>query len=119
MKNESDLEKPPVLLADEELGLEEDDVEKQDADFAVDFSGGLVSVADDTNMSAFTVRSVLMGVIWAGVLAALNIIGSFRDIPLSLPTSLASIVSYPMGLFFARFLPKGILNPGPFTVKEH
>ncbi|KAH6592374.1 hypothetical protein BASA61_004563 [Batrachochytrium salamandrivorans] len=25
----------------------------------------------------------------------------------------------PLGIFFASVLPRGILNPGPFTIKEH
>lgn len=59
------------------------------------------------------------------ILASLNIMGAFRDIPLIIPTSLASLISYPIGIFFANTLPNiklwwGIpLNPGPFSVKEH
>ncbi|KAJ3024644.1 UNVERIFIED_CONTAM: hypothetical protein HDU68_007922 [Siphonaria sp. JEL0065] len=32
---------------------------------------------------------------------------------------IAVLCSYPLGLFMAKLLPRGILNPGPFGYKEH
>ena len=63
-----------------------------------------------------------MGLVWGVSLGALNTFGSFRDISVSVPTTLASIASYPMGIFFAKVLPDATifglrLNPGPFSVK--
>ncbi|KAF9270884.1 hypothetical protein BGZ74_006854, partial [Mortierella antarctica] len=29
------------------------------------------------------------------------------------------LLAYPLGKFMARVLPSGILNPGPFNIKEH
>ncbi|KAJ3306357.1 hypothetical protein HDV03_005324 [Kappamyces sp. JEL0829] len=101
--------------------LEDDDAEKQDAEFSLEYTKGLISAEDDLNTPAFTIRAVFLGVLWAIVLATANTIGSFRANPFILPSNLASILSYPMGIFLAAVLPDfGIgLNPGPFSVKEH
>ncbi|KAJ3340337.1 hypothetical protein HDU91_000875, partial [Kappamyces sp. JEL0680] len=101
--------------------LEEDDAERQDAEFSIEYTKGLISAEDDVNTPAFTVRALVLGCFWAIFLAVGNTIGSFRAVPFIIPTNLASILSYPMGVFFATVLPDlGIgLNPGTFTVKEH
>lgn len=118
-------------MKEKELDLEnctveegQQDTEKLDADFAIEYTSGLVGIHDDTSTPAFTIRMLFLGILWAVLLSSLNIIGTFRDITLSLPTQLASIMSYPMGIFFAAVLPDwrifGMrLNPGPFSVKEH
>ena len=33
--------------------------------------------------------------------------------------TVAVLLSYPMGIFMAKTLPRGFFNPGPFSVKEH
>lgn len=75
-------------------------------------------------MPAFTIRAVFLGALWAVLLSSANTYASFRDNPFTLPTNLASILSFPMGIFFAAVLPDisifgARLNPGPFSVKEH
>ncbi len=45
--------------------------------------------------------------------------GLWRTNPLSVDSIVATLISYPIGLFMAKALPKGKLNPGPFNIKEH
>lgn len=92
----------------------------QDTKFSLDYISALLSQTDDPSTPALTIRSVSLGVLWGFFMAALNIVGTFRDIPLVIPTSLASILTYPMGIFLARILPShSLINPGPFSIKEH
>lgn len=107
---------------------EENNANKLDTDFSLDFTSGLLSQTDDPSTPALTVRAVFLGLLFGFLLAALNIIGTFRDITLTIPTSLASIICYPIGIFFANVLPPvnlipghdwSNLNPGRFSVKEH
>eukprot|EP00842_Homolaphlyctis_polyrhiza_P002881 jgi/Hompol1/3594/HPOL_006670-RA len=62
---------------------------------------------------------VFLGTIWAIGLGLINGIFSFRTNPFTIPGSVVVLLSYPMGVFLARVIPRGILNPGPFTIKEH
>jgi OPT oligopeptide transporter protein len=85
----------------------------------VDVTVGITPQEDDTETPAFTFRSVFLGCIWAIFLASCNVLFSFRTNAFVVPTGLSQLISYPMGLFLARVLPKGFFNPGPFSVKEH
>lgn len=86
---------------------------------AEDVTIPLTPQTDDPDTPALTFRSVFIGTIWAVILASLNILFSFRTNPFSVPSGLAQLISYPMGIFFAWSLPRGFFNPGPFSVKEH
>ncbi|KAJ3022876.1 UNVERIFIED_CONTAM: hypothetical protein HDU68_008900 [Siphonaria sp. JEL0065] len=79
----------------------------------------IVPQTDDPNTPAFTFRSVFLGVVFAVLLSFANTALSFRSAPFAISAVVAVIVSYPMGLFLAKVLPAGPLNPGPFSVKEH
>ncbi|KAJ3002390.1 UNVERIFIED_CONTAM: hypothetical protein HDU68_006258, partial [Siphonaria sp. JEL0065] len=79
----------------------------------------IVPQTDDPNTPAFTFRSVFLGVLFAVLLSFANTALSFRSAPFAISAVVAVIVSYPMGLFLAKILPAGPLNPGPFSVKEH
>lgn len=83
----------------------------------VDVTIGITPQDDDTSTLAFTFRSVFLGCIWAIFLSICNILFSFRTNSFIVPTGLAQLLSYPMGVFMARVLPSGFFNPGPFTVK--
>ncbi len=74
---------------------------------------------DDPDISSITFRTLFLGIIWAVFLSISNALFSFRNNAFIIPSSLALLLSYPMGTFLASVLPSGILNPGPFTVKEH
>ena len=88
-------------------------------DEADDFTVALTPQTDDPHTPAFTFRAVLIGSFWGVILACANILFSFRTVAFSVPTGMAQLLSYPMGIFLAYILPRGILNPGPFSIKEH
>ena len=81
--------------------------------------GGLLSLTDDPNTPTFTFRSVTIGCFFAILLSVGNTILSFRTNSISIPDSLTIIVGYPIGVAMAKLLPRGILNPGDFSIKEH
>eukprot|EP00842_Homolaphlyctis_polyrhiza_P000565 jgi/Hompol1/1509/HPOL_000598-RA len=110
IKHELDIEK--------EL-LKGGDIEEVDASYASLYTTGLVPETDDPHAPSLTVRMVILGTAWAIALALINGIFSFRTVAFGLPGSAVALLSYPMGIFLARVLPRGILNPGPFTIKEH
>ncbi|KAJ3275885.1 hypothetical protein HDV01_006751 [Terramyces sp. JEL0728] len=100
------------------------DFELQDADFALEFTRGLISTEDDYDLPTFTARALLIGSVWAIFLGFTNTVASFRANPFAIPSTIANMVAYPIGLFLARTVPDitiaGIqFNPGPFNVKEH
>ncbi|KAJ1340316.1 hypothetical protein BSLG_005089 [Batrachochytrium salamandrivorans] len=80
---------------------------------------GIVPETDDPSAPSMSVRMIFLGTIWAIFLGLMNGIFSFRTNYFSISSNVAAILSYPLGIFFASVLPRGILNPGPFTIKEH
>ncbi|KAJ1340548.1 hypothetical protein BSLG_004642 [Batrachochytrium salamandrivorans] len=79
-----------------ELDIEKDlmktgDIEDLDAEYSKLYTKGIVPETDDPSAPSMSIRMVLLGTIWAIFLGLMN-----------------GIV-----------LPRGILNPGPFTIKEH
>ena len=81
--------------------------------------GGLLSLTDDPDTPAFTFRSVTIGCVFAILLSVGNTILSFRTNSINIPDTLTIIVGYPIGVAMAKLLPRGILNPGDFSIKEH
>ncbi|KAH9273044.1 hypothetical protein BASA83_004614 [Batrachochytrium salamandrivorans] len=79
----------------------------------------MVPESDGPDMPSLTARMVVLGTIWAVFLGIMNGIFSFRTNYFFISSNAAAILSYPLGIFFASVLPRGILNPGPFTIKEH
>ncbi|KAI8898391.1 OPT oligopeptide transporter protein-domain-containing protein [Globomyces pollinis-pini] len=65
-----------------------------------------------------TFRSLFLGIVWGVFLAFADTLLSFRYNPIVIPSTVSILISYPIGLFMAKVLPKGPLNPGPFSVKE-
>ncbi|ORY37108.1 OPT superfamily oligopeptide transporter [Rhizoclosmatium globosum] len=99
----------------------EDDVEISDIKEVEERIDFIVPQTDDPSTPAFTFRSVLLGTIWITLLSFANTALSFRTVAFGIGANVALILSYPMGLFLAAVLPKSIplLNPGPFSLKEH
>ncbi|KAJ1340309.1 OPT family small oligopeptide transporter [Batrachochytrium salamandrivorans] len=107
-----------------ELDIEKDlmktgDIEDLDAEYSKLYTKGIVPETDDPSAPSMSIRMVLLGTIWAIFLGLMNGIFSFRTNYFSISSNVAAILSYPLGIFFASVLPRGILNPGPFTIKEH
>ncbi|KAG0372608.1 hypothetical protein BGX24_012823, partial [Mortierella sp. AD032] len=79
----------------------------------------IVSNKDDPTLPVMTFRYFFMAVLFSCILSFCNQFFWFRTNPLTLSTLVVQLLSYPLGLFLARVLPAGLLNPGPFNIKEH
>jgi hypothetical protein len=69
-----------------------------------------------------------LGTLWNILLATANSIFQFRTNTFSIPSTVATLLAYPMGIMMARSLPNKSynwgpysfsFNPGPFSIKEH
>ncbi|KAF9410222.1 hypothetical protein BGZ76_005548, partial [Entomortierella beljakovae] len=79
----------------------------------------IVSNKDDPSLPTLTFRFWVMGVFFSILLAFVNQFFFFRTHPMTLSALVIQLLAYPIGKFMARVLPHGILNPGPFNIKEH
>ncbi|ORY45751.1 OPT superfamily oligopeptide transporter [Rhizoclosmatium globosum] len=96
-----------------------DDVELediQDIEAHIEF---IVPQTDDPSTPAFTFRAIFIGTIFCVLISFANTALSFRANAITVPPVVATILSYPLGVFFSKVLPSGFLNPGPFSLKEH
>ncbi|KAJ6568984.1 small oligopeptide transporter, partial [Mycena capillaripes] len=83
-----------------------------------------VANTDDPDMPVTTVRTWVLGIIWAIIIPGLNQFFFFRFPGITITGIVAQLLSFPCGRAAAAYLPNwrifGVsLNPGPFTVKEH
>ncbi|KAH9832325.1 OPT oligopeptide transporter [Rhodofomes roseus] len=83
-----------------------------------------VANTDDFEMPSSTIRTWVIGVIWAVIIPGMNQFFFFRYPSVSVGSYVALLLSFPIGRLWARFMPRvkvlGVsLNPGPFTIKEH
>ncbi|KAF7340477.1 Sexual differentiation process protein isp4 [Mycena venus] len=83
-----------------------------------------VSNTDDPDMPVTTVRTWVIGLVWAIIIPGLNQFFFFRYPGVTITAIVAQLLSFPCGRAAAAYIPNwrimGIsLNPGPFTVKEH
>ncbi|TEB24966.1 OPT oligopeptide transporter [Coprinellus micaceus] len=83
-----------------------------------------VANTDDPELPVSTVRSWVLGLIWAIVIAGLNQFFFFRYPSVTITGIVAQLLIFPCGRLWAAVLPNvsifGVqLNPGPFTIKEH
>lgn len=83
-----------------------------------------VANTDDFDMPVTTLRTWVLGLIWAIIVPGLNQFFFFRFPSVSITGIVAQLLSFPMGRAAAAWLPDitifGVrINPGPFTVKEH
>ncbi|RKP03764.1 hypothetical protein CXG81DRAFT_9074 [Caulochytrium protostelioides] len=104
--------------ADYQEKFVEDLPDAEDAD-AEAYIRGVVPETDDPDMPVFTFRVLVLGTFWGVFLSSANAVLAFRTNNYNMGYFLASLLSYPMGLAMAKFLPYGIMNPGPFNIKEH
>ncbi|KII89388.1 hypothetical protein PLICRDRAFT_41036 [Plicaturopsis crispa FD-325 SS-3] len=83
-----------------------------------------VSNTDDTEMTVSSIRTWVIGFLWAILIPGLNQFFYFRYPSVTISGLVAQLLSFPIGRAWARLVPNvklfGVsLNPGPFTVKEH
>jgi hypothetical protein len=88
----------------------------------------IVPSTDDPSTPSLSFRVLILGTLWNVLLASVNSIFMFRTNPFAIPSTVATLLSYPMGIMMARTLPSKsynigsfsfTLNPGPFSIKEH
>jgi OPT family small oligopeptide transporter len=82
----------------------------------------------DEDVPANTIRAWTIGLLMTTVCSSLNALFLLRYPNISIGPYVVQLISYPMGVWWARFLPnkefsifglKANFNPGPFNVKEH
>ncbi|PAV24301.1 OPT oligopeptide transporter [Pyrrhoderma noxium] len=83
-----------------------------------------VANTDDPTMPVSTIRSWVIGLVFAIIMSGLNQFFFFRYPSVTIGNLVAQLLTFPCGRLWARFLPNvrifgKELNPGPFTVKEH
>ncbi|KZT04573.1 OPT oligopeptide transporter, partial [Laetiporus sulphureus 93-53] len=83
-----------------------------------------VANTDDPTMPASTIRTWVLGVIWAMIIPGMNQFFFFRYPSVTVGSFVALLITFPIGRAWAKFMPRvklfGVpLNPGPFSVKEH
>lgn len=83
-----------------------------------------VPSVDDPTIPQNTIRMWVIGIILTTIGCALNLLFSLHRPQAQLSTYVTSILAWPIGVAWARFLPNvkifGMeLNPGPFNLKEH
>lgn len=83
-----------------------------------------VANTDDPSIPVNTLRAWVIGLIWSILIPGLNQFLFFRYPSVTITSSVAQLLSFPVGLLWAKFVPQwkilGIsLNPGPFNIKEH
>ncbi|KAF8966107.1 OPT oligopeptide transporter [Flammula alnicola] len=83
-----------------------------------------VANTDDPDIPVSTLRSWVLGLIWAIIIPGLNQFFFFRYPSVTVTGIVAQLMIFPLGRAWARLLPNikilGLeLNPGPFTIKEH
>ena len=91
-------------------------------------SDGMVPITDDPFLPGLTLRVLVIGTLWTVFLSVCNVIFSFRTTSFELPIKIVTLLSYPMGIFLSRILPRKKinifgkrweLNDGDFSIKEH
>ncbi|KAJ8323448.1 hypothetical protein BDV3_007033 [Batrachochytrium dendrobatidis] len=83
------------------------------------YTKGVVPETDDPDEPSLTIRMLFLGTIWGIILGLGNGVLNFRTNPIGISSIMAALMSFPIGIFMAKLLPKGIWNPGPFGLKEH
>ncbi|KAI5123303.1 hypothetical protein M0805_009324 [Coniferiporia weirii] len=83
-----------------------------------------VANTDDPTMPSSTIRSWVIGLVFAIVMSGLNQFFFFRYPSVTIGNLVAQLLSFPCGRLWAKVVPNvsifGLpLNPGPYTVKEH
>ncbi|KAF5375910.1 hypothetical protein D9615_008169 [Tricholomella constricta] len=83
-----------------------------------------VANTDDPDIPVSTIRSWVLGVMWAILVPGLNQFFFFRYPSVTVTGIVAQLLVFPLGRAWARVMPNvkifGVsLNPGPFSIKEH
>lgn len=83
-----------------------------------------VANTDDPSIPTMTLRTWVLGLTLAVLMASVNQFLFFRYPSVPIGSTTAQLVSFPLGRLWASYVPRkrifGVsLNPGPFSIKEH
>ncbi|KIY53558.1 small oligopeptide transporter [Fistulina hepatica ATCC 64428] len=83
-----------------------------------------VANTDDPTMPVSTLRSWVIGILWAIFIPGVNQFFFFRYPSVTVSGIVAQLLAFPIGRAWARYVPNATifgvhLNPGPFSIKEH
>ncbi|KAG2213452.1 hypothetical protein INT47_009126 [Mucor saturninus] len=107
------------ILEDSEKHTFEDAEAKFD-DSPIEEVAAIVLNTDDPTLPIYTFRMWFLGIVFSLVLSFVNQFFWFRNNSLSVSPLVIQIITYPLGKFMARVIPKSrFWNPGPFNMKEH
>ncbi|KAG0226580.1 hypothetical protein BGW42_003524, partial [Actinomortierella wolfii] len=106
LHEKSDVESPVMELEEEENS-------------PIPEVAAVVSNKDDPSLPVMTFRFFVISIFFSAFLSFMNMFLWFRSNPMWLSPLVVQLLAYPVGKFMARVLPSGILNPGPFNIKEH
>ncbi|KAG5457910.1 MAG: OPT oligopeptide transporter protein-domain-containing protein, partial [Olpidium bornovanus] len=105
------------------------DADHLDEEAAVDAHlAGIVPETDDPSTAVGTFRTYFLGTFFGVGLGFMNAMFSFKSNPVTISSTMVTIITYPLGHLMARVLLtrkfrtlgfEWTLNPGPFTLKEH
>ncbi|GJJ70843.1 hypothetical protein EMPS_03193 [Entomortierella parvispora] len=104
---------------DEKRDVESVVLEDEEENSFISEVAAMVSNTDDPTLPCLTFRFWVMGVLFTVLMSFVNQFFWFRTVPMGLTALVIQLISYPAGKIMARLLPSGILNPGPFNIKEH
>lgn len=90
--------------------VESDEAADEEAHDADQYAAAIVPQTDDPSIPTFTFRVLLLGTFWCIALGAANAILSFRTNPFAVDAMLATLLSYPLGIFLSKILPTKQLN---------
>ncbi|KAG0267865.1 hypothetical protein DFQ27_008045 [Actinomortierella ambigua] len=79
----------------------------------------VVSNKDDPTLPVMTFRYFVLAILFSAFLSFMNMFLWFRSNPMYLSPLVVQLLAYPAGMFLAKVLPHGFMNPGPFNIKEH
>ena len=92
------------------------------------YVSAIVPQTDDPSTPSLSFRVLVLGTLWNVFLAAANSVFMFRTTQLYIPSAVATLLAYPMGILMARVVTRRrftffgrswTMNPGPFSIKEH
>ncbi|KAJ3025234.1 UNVERIFIED_CONTAM: hypothetical protein HDU68_007351 [Siphonaria sp. JEL0065] len=111
-----------AATSDEELLKDYDDEGEEMQQYISEIYAVLDGVCprtDKPTLKALTLRMWVLGLGFGALLCVANTVFTFRSNAFAITPIVAAILAYPAGQAMARWLPRGILNPGRFNHKEH
>ncbi|KAI8909028.1 OPT oligopeptide transporter protein-domain-containing protein [Gorgonomyces haynaldii] len=119
----SSVESLPEQQKDEFLPEDDGNLEFPGENSIIPEVAATIPVTDDATMPSLTWRVMVIGTLLCIATSIVSQYFFFRLNDITLSSLFHIVVSYPMGISFAKVLPHKlfgvVVNPGPFSIKEH